>query len=95
MSSPVSPESQPVNESDESFKDILSEFEQTKSRKPADAGKGREGTVIALTVDSVLVDIGFKTEGILPLTAFRGAEVKPGDKLLVSIKGRDPRWPER
>jgi small subunit ribosomal protein S1 len=90
MSSPVPPESQPVSETDESFKDILSEFEQTKSRKPADAGKGREGIVIALTVDSVLVDIGFKTEGILPLTAFRGAEVKPGDKLLVSIKGRDP-----
>jgi small subunit ribosomal protein S1 len=90
MSTPGTPES-PVSESDESFKDILSQFEQSKSRKPAEAGKGREGTVIAVTVDSVLVDIGFKTEGILPLTAFPSAEgVKPGDKLLVSIKGRDP-----
>ena len=91
MSNPVSPESQPINEPNESFKDILSEFEQSKSRKPAEAGKGREGTVIAVTVDSVLVDIGFKTEGILPLTAFRAGEaVKAGDKLVVSIKGRDP-----
>jgi small subunit ribosomal protein S1 len=91
MSTPGSPESRPVNESDESFKDILSQFERSKSRKPAEAGKGREGTVIAVTVDSVLVDIGFKTEGILPLTAFQGADaVKPGDKLVVSIKGRDP-----
>ncbi|MBZ5600068.1 MAG: 30S ribosomal protein S1 [Acidobacteriia bacterium] len=92
MSNPGSPESQPVNEPDRSFKDILSQFEESKTRKPAEAGKGREGTVIAVTVDSVLVDIGFKTEGILPLAAFQGAgeTVKPGDKLVVSIKGRDP-----
>src|SRR5579862_8062110 len=92
MSRPGSPESQPLNESDESFKDILTQFEKSKSRKPAEAGKGREGTVIAVTVDSVLVDIGFKTEGILPLTAFAKSKepVKPGDKLMVSIKGRDP-----
>jgi small subunit ribosomal protein S1 len=48
--------------------------------------------VIAVTVDSVLVDIGFKTEGILPLAAFQsaGQAVKAGDKLVISIKGRDP-----
>jgi small subunit ribosomal protein S1 len=92
MSDPGSPESRRVNEPSESFKDILSEFEQSKSRKPEGAGKGREGTVIAVTADSVLVDIGFKTEGILPLAAFQGAgeTVKSGDKIVVSIKGRDP-----
>jgi len=97
MSNPIvsnseSPESQAVNEAHESFRDILTEFEQSKSRKPAEAGRGREGTVIAVTVDSVLVDIGFKTEGILPLSAFQsaGETVKAGDKLTVSIKGRDP-----
>jgi small subunit ribosomal protein S1 len=92
MSSPGSPESPPANEPNESFKDILSQFEQSKSRKSEEAEKGREGTVIAVTVDSVLVDIGFKTEGILPLAAFQSAgdAVKPGDKLVVSIKGRDP-----
>ncbi|MFZ1006256.1 MAG: S1 RNA-binding domain-containing protein [Candidatus Sulfotelmatobacter sp.] len=83
---------QSINASEESFKDILSQFEKSKTRKPAKAGNGREGTVIAVTVDSVLVDIGFKTEGILPLSAFQGAgkTVTPGDKLAVSIKGRDP-----
>jgi len=97
MSDPIisnssSPESPAINESNESFKDILSQFEQSKSRKPDEAGRGREGTVIAVTADSVLVDIGFKTEGILPLAAFSGAgeTVKAGDKLVVSIKGRDP-----
>jgi small subunit ribosomal protein S1 len=92
MSSPNTSESRPVNEANESFKDILSQFEQSKSSKSQEAGKGREGTVIAVTVDSVLVDIGFKTEGILPLAAFQssGQAVTAGDKLLVSIKGRDP-----
>jgi small subunit ribosomal protein S1 len=92
MPNPDTAESQSLNESNESFTDLLSQFEKSKSRKPAEAGKGREGTVIAVTVDSVLVDIGFKTEGILPLTAFARSKepVKPGDKLQVSIKGRDP-----
>jgi small subunit ribosomal protein S1 len=92
MSNPGSPESQPINEPNESFKDILSQFEQSKSRKPEEARKGREGKVIAVTVDSVLVDIGFKTEGILPLAVFQtaGETVKVGEKLVVSIKGRDP-----
>jgi len=92
MSNPENAEAQSVNEPNESFKDLLSQFELSKSRKPAEAGKGREGTVIAVTADSVLVDIGFKTEGILPLTAFQKAKemVKPGDKLMISIKGRDP-----
>jgi small subunit ribosomal protein S1 len=92
MSSPDRPESQPLNQPEESFQDILTQFEQSKSRRPEETGKGREGTVIAVTVDSVLVDIGFKTEGILPLSAFQSAReaVKAGDKLVVSIKGRDP-----
>jgi small subunit ribosomal protein S1 len=92
MSTPGSPESANINEPDESFKDILSQFERNKSRASVEAGKGREGTVIAVTVDSVLVDIGFKTEGTLPLSAFQTAKepVKAGDKLVVSIKGRDP-----
>ena len=88
MSNPETPETIP--ESNESFKDILSQFEQSKSRKPEEARQGREGTVVAVTVDSVLVDVGFKTEGILPLAAFQNETVKPGDKLVVSIKGRDP-----
>src|SRR5579872_2295537 len=88
MSNPETPDAIP--ESNESFKDILSQFEQSKSPRPDEARQGREGTVVAVTADSVLVDVGFKTEGILPLTAFQNESVKPGDKLVVSIKGRDP-----
>ena len=58
----------------------------------SEGGRGLEGTVVAVTADSVFLDIGYKTEGILPLAEFAdaGETVKPGDKLPVSIKGRDP-----
>ena len=47
--------------------------------------------MIAVTADSVVLDIGYKTEGILPLTAFQAGEPpKPGDKVQVTVKGRDP-----
>jgi small subunit ribosomal protein S1 len=85
-------ESQPTNESNESFGDILSQYEQAHSHKSDEGGKGLEGTVIAVSGESVFLDIGFKTEGIIPLANFQatGDTVKPGDKLPVSIKGRDP-----
>jgi small subunit ribosomal protein S1 len=78
-------------ESLESFGAILSEYESSHSHRPEGA-KGLEGTVIAVTTDSVMVDIGFKTEGIIPLADFQnaGEPVKAGDKIPVSIKGRDP-----
>src|SRR5438309_8254774 len=91
MSNPTPPDSQPNPESTESFDKILSQFEQSHSRKAGEGGKQLEGTVIKVTADSVLVDIGFKSEGILPLSAFQpGENVQPGDKLPVSVKGRDP-----
>jgi small subunit ribosomal protein S1 len=86
------PEIQPSPEADESFGAIFSQYEKSHSRKGSEAAKGREGTVVAVTADSVLLDIGFKSEGILPLAVFQsaGEVVKPGDKFLVSVKGRDP-----
>ncbi|MGH9644885.1 MAG: 30S ribosomal protein S1 [Terriglobales bacterium] len=77
------------NEPEESFKDIFSEYEKSHARKP-DADQSREGTVVAVTADSVILDVGFKSEGLLPLPEMRGAPAQPGDKLKVTIKGRDP-----
>jgi len=91
MSNPDAPEVQPSNEGTESFKDVLSEYERGRARKPEPGSSGREGTVIAVTADSIILDIGFKTEGILPISAELNPQtVKPGDKLLVTVKGRDP-----
>jgi small subunit ribosomal protein S1 len=82
------PEPEPV-EPEESFADIYSEFQRTHSRR--DGSSQIRGTVVAITADSILVDIGFKSEGILPLTAFAAAKEPPksGDVLQVSVKGRD------
>src|ERR1035441_604074 len=85
------PESQSPNDSNESFDQLLSQYEKSHARLREDGGKELEGTVVAINADSVLLDIGYKSEGILPLAEFqnKGEEVKPGDKLLVSVKGRD------
>jgi small subunit ribosomal protein S1 len=90
MPNPIAPEPNSVAESNESFEDIFSQYEKTHSRKKEESGKQLEGTVIAVSAESVFIDIGFKSEGIIPLTAFAGEAVKPGDKMPVSVKGRDP-----
>jgi small subunit ribosomal protein S1 len=92
MSDPNTPEPEPITEANESFADVFSQYEKSHSRKPEDASKARQGTVVAVTADSVLVDIGFKSEGIFLLTEFQGDREppKPGDKMLISVKGRNP-----
>ena len=75
---------------DQSFGDILSQYEQTHSHKPEVGEKGLEGTIISVTAESVFVDIGYKIEGVIPLADFiaAGETPKAGDTLPVSIKGR-------
>jgi small subunit ribosomal protein S1 len=90
---PADPTSPTTNEPNESFGDILSEYEQSHTHRTREEGKrGLEGTVVAITGESVFLDIGYKTEGIIPLAEFQAAgdSLKPGDKMPVSIKGRDP-----
>jgi small subunit ribosomal protein S1 len=94
MSNPSIPESsQPTEptESAESFDKILQQFEQTHSRRSPDDSRQISGTVIVVSPESVFVDIGYKTEGILPLSLFQNTNetVEPGTKLLVSVKGRN------
>jgi small subunit ribosomal protein S1 len=78
-------------EGSESFDAIFQEYEQTHARQGEAGGRQIQATVIAVSVDSVYLDIGYKTEGVLPLAPFQGANeaVKPGDKLLVAVKGRN------
>jgi small subunit ribosomal protein S1 len=77
------------SEPNESFGDILSQYEQSHTHRP-EVGRGLEGTVIAVNGESVFFDIGYKIEGIVPLAEFQaaGETVAPGDKMPVSIKGR-------
>jgi small subunit ribosomal protein S1 len=86
------PESQSTTDTTESFSELFSEYEKSHTQARDNDGKQLEGTVIAISADSVIFDIGFKSEGILPLADFENAGeiVKPGNKLLVSVKGRNP-----
>jgi len=80
----------PTGEVNESFANILSQFERGQSTKTSEGT--REGTVVSVSADSVILDIGFKTEGVLPLSECSSDREppSPGDKLQVTIKGRDP-----
>ncbi len=68
---------------DTSFGDILTEFEQSHHA----GGEAVEGTVVSVTPDGAFVDIGRKMDGMLPPA--RASNLKPGDKVLVSVRGRD------
>ena len=89
MSDPeVSPEPN-RNEGEESFADMLSQYEQTHKQRAADGSRQVEATVISVSSESVFFDIGYKTEGVLPLSSFGEKPPKPGDKLPVTVKGRN------
>ena len=68
---------------DTSFADILSEFEQSHRT----SGETVEGSVVSVTPEMVYVDLGRKTDGLLPADPKVHYEV--GQKLLVTIRGRD------
>ncbi len=91
MPNPSIPEPDETSEPAESFDKILQQFEQTRSIRTPDDRKQISGTVIAISADSVFVDIGYKTEGVLPLAPFLsvGEAVEPGSRFLVSVKGRN------
>ena len=97
MSNEAISESTPPIEADfespaESFADLLAEFEQSHSPTAGGSATQMEGTVVSLDAEFVYLDIGYKSEGILPRTAFdNNAEgVAHGDKFPVSVKGRNP-----
>jgi len=90
-SQPTTAESSEPSESQESFADMLTAFEQSHSHKSDPGQRQLQGVVISLSADQVFLDIGYKTEGVLPRSAFdNNAEaVKPGDTFPVSVTGRN------
>ena len=99
MSTPDSnPTPEPNNQSNEptetteSFGQLFAEYERSHARPTGESGPRQiEGTVVTVSTDSVYVDIGYKTEGVLPLALFTdaGETIEPGAKLLVTVKGRN------
>jgi small subunit ribosomal protein S1 len=78
-------------EPQENFADLLTAFERSHSHKSEPGAKQLQGVVISLSADQVFLDIGYKTEGVLPRSAFENnAEgVKVGDSFPVSVTGRN------
>lgn len=63
----------------EEFRQLL---DQSLHHKKFEEGEVVQGTVLRISGDSVIVDIGFKSEGVVPTNEFSDIEaVKPGDKL--------------
>ena len=87
---PDNPESESL-ESAESFGAIFSAYEHAHQPKGEGGRRQIDAIVVAVSADTVFLDIGFKTEGVLPLASFQSAQeaVKPGDKVLVAVKGRN------
>jgi small subunit ribosomal protein S1 len=77
-------------ETGESFADALRAFERTHTHRAA--AQQLQGTVVSLDAEQVILDIGYKMEGVLPRAAFENnaGSVKPGDVFPVSIRGRNP-----
>jgi len=70
-----------------SFGEILSQFEQQHRHN-----EHLEGRVVTISDDAIIIDIGRKTEGRLPIEKARAAgvtDLKPGDTLQVNITGLD------
>jgi small subunit ribosomal protein S1 len=82
-------------EAGESFADLLKDFEMSHSHRapaaPGNAARQLEGTVVSMTAEQVFLDIGYKTEGVLPRAALErnGEGVKQGDVFNVSVTGRN------
>jgi small subunit ribosomal protein S1 len=80
------------SESQESFADLLNDFERSHSHKSEQPGQRQlQGVVVSLSADQVFLDIGYKTEGVLPRSAFanNADAVHPGDTFPVSVTGRN------
>ena len=90
MSDPNIPAPPATDEQNDSFGNILSQFERSHTVQRTEGT--REGTVVSVSADSVFIDIGFKSEGVLPLSELQNNDkvVKTGDRLQVTIKGRAP-----
>ena len=96
-SSPVAPvedqdlksQSEAEPEPTESFAEMLSAFDREHTHR----AESRQllGTVVSLSADQVILDIGYKMEGVLPRSAFENnaESVHPGDAFPVSITGRN------
>ncbi len=77
--------------SDEEYKELARLYDQTFGS--IHEGEIVRGRIVAITDSSVAIDIGFKSEGLVPITEFMNIdELKPGDEVEVfldSVENKD------
>jgi small subunit ribosomal protein S1 len=85
------PPSEIAAEPTEDFAEMLSQFERSHSHKAEPGARQLQGTVVSKSADQVFLDIGYKTEGVLPRAVFdnNGDAVEPGQSFPVSVTGRN------
>ena len=76
-----------ANQNQNSFEDLLNQtYEQEKN---LEEGNIIKGTVVKVSKDYVIVDIGYKSEGEIPISQFTGSDGKPevavGDQINVFL----------
>src|SRR5258707_15326180 len=75
-----------VQPESESYESLLDEY--THLAPPAE-GEILQGTVLKVTAKEVIVDFGYKSEGLVPIEQFQGpggeVRVRPGDAIDVMI----------
>lgn len=80
---------------DDEFEDMEQSFSELfeSSIKELNVGDVVEGTVLQINGDMVVVDVGYKSEGIIPLSEFSDengqVDVKVGDKIDVLFERRE------
>ena len=81
-------------ESQNSKGDFQTQLEESlKEFNAPQAGQLVEGTVIQVTYDYVYVDIGDKSEGLIPVEEFAGEMPKEGDKVQALLSGYNANGP--
>ena len=81
----------PENSAEESFGDLLSQFEQ-EHQADFKGGETVQGTVVTQSAENLYIDVGRKMEGLLPVEQAREAgldALKKGEQVAVTVTGRD------
>ncbi len=88
----AAPAAEPASQDDDSksFKEL---FEESLKKKTINEGEITKGTIIKITKDFVVVDIGYKSEGQIPIYEFTDDKgqlsVKEGDEVDILVELRE------
>lgn len=81
-----------TDEAQNSKDSIQTQLEESLNNlKPLEDGQLVDGSVIAVTDEYVFIDIGYKSEGKIPVSEFAGALPKTGDVVTVVLIRKDGR----